>query len=119
MGNLDQAQLLYNVTQVLDETGLPPDSLEPEISESTLMRDDETSIQVVQSLKDRDLRIAADNLDTGYSALRYLKCFSLDILKIDHSLTHDMISYPDSSRIISANHCIGHELGLAGFCGRN
>lgn len=104
------------IRKVFDETGLPPDSLEPEISESALMRDAETSIQVVQSLKDRDLRIAADNLGTGYSALRYLKCFSLDILKIDHSLTHDMISYPDSSRIISANHCTGHELGLAGYC---
>jgi EAL domain-containing protein (putative c-di-GMP-specific phosphodiesterase class I) len=52
---------------------------------------------------------------TIYSALRYLKYFSLDILKIDCSLTHDMISNPDNSRIISANHCIRLEPWLAGF----
>lgn len=82
---------MHNVAQVLDETGLPPGLLELEISELTLMHDVKASIKVLKSLKDIGIRVAMDNFGTGYSSLRYLKHFSLDILKIGRLLTYDMI----------------------------
>ena len=98
----DQAQLITIISHALAETGISPKQLELEISESTLMRDAETSIKVLQALKDMDIRIAMDNFGIGYSSLRYLKHFSIDILKIDRSLIHDIIVDPDSSEIIAA-----------------
>lgn len=98
----DQAQLISSVSHVLAETGISPELLELEISESTLMGNAETSIEVLQALKAMDIKVAMDNFGTGYSSLRYLKHFSIDILKIDRSLTRDIIVDPDSSGIIAA-----------------
>ncbi len=98
----DQAQLISSVSHVLAETDISPELLELEISESTLMRDAEKSIEVLQALKNMDIKVAMDNFGTGYSSLRYLKDFSIDILKIDRSLTRDIMVDPDSSGIIAA-----------------
>lgn len=109
----DQAQLISSISHVLAETGILPELLELEISESTLMRDAETSIRVLQALKDMDIKVAMDNFGTGYSSLRYLKHFSIDILKIDRSLTHDIIADPDSSEIIAAIIAMAKNLDLS------
>lgn len=109
----DQAQLITIISHVLAETGISPKQLELEISESTLMRDAETSIKVLQALKDMDIRIAMDNFGTGYSSLRYLKHFSIHILKIDRSLIHDIIIDPDSSEIIAAIIAMAKNLDLS------
>lgn len=109
----DQTQLINNISHVLAETGISPELLELEISESTLMRDAETSTQILHVLKDMNIKIAMDNFGTGYSSLRYLKHFSIDILKIDRSLTHDIIIDPDSSEIISAIIAMAKNLDLS------
>ena len=108
----DQTQLISSISHVLAETGISPELLELEISESTLMRDAETSAQILQALKDMNIKIAMDNFGTGYSSLRYLKHFSIDILKIDRSLTHDIIIDPDSSEIIAAIIAMARNLDL-------
>lgn len=109
----DQAQLISSISHVLAETGIPPELLGLEISESTLMRDAETSIAVLQTLKDMNIKIVMDNFGTGYTSLRYLKHFSIDILKIDRSLTHDIIADPDSSEIIAAIIAMAKNLDLS------
>jgi diguanylate cyclase (GGDEF)-like protein len=111
----DQAQFISSISHVLAETGILPELLELEISESTLMRDAETSIRVLQALKDMDIKVTMDNFGTGYSSLRYLKHFSIDILKIDRSLTHDIIADPDSSEIIAAIIAMAKNLNLSVF----
>ncbi|WP_305644116.1 EAL domain-containing protein [Nitrosomonas sp.] len=109
----DQIELVNSISQVLAETGISSGLLELEISESTLMRDAETSTQILQALKDMNIKIAMDNFGTGYSSLRYLKHFSIDILKIDRSLTHDIIIDPDSSEIIAAIIAMAKNLDLS------
>lgn len=109
----DQTQLISSISHVLAETDIAPELLELEISESTLMRDAETSITVLQALKDMNIKIAMDNFGTGYTSLRYLKHFSIDILKIDRSLTHDIIADPDSSEIIAAIIAMAKSLDLS------
>ena len=109
----DQMQLISSISYALTETGISPELLELEISESTLMRDAETSTQILQALKDMNVKIAMDNFGTGYSSLRYLKHFSIDILKIDRSLTHDIIIDPDSSEIIAAIIAMAKNLDLS------
>jgi EAL domain-containing protein (putative c-di-GMP-specific phosphodiesterase class I) len=87
---------------VLAETGMPPELLELDIAESVLMQDAEMSVKILQSLKEIGVRIAIDDFGIGYSSMSYLKHFPIDILKIDRSLTHDIIFDSNSSEIILA-----------------
>ena len=96
----DQAKLIGHIEGVLTETGMPPELLELDIAESILIRDAEMSIKILQSLKEIGVRIAIDDFGIGYSSMSYLKYFPIDILKIDRSLTHDIIVDSNSSEII-------------------
>ncbi|WP_374567388.1 putative bifunctional diguanylate cyclase/phosphodiesterase [Nitrosomonas sp.] len=109
----DQAQWINTISQVLAETGMPPEFLELDIAESTLMRHAETSLQAVRSLKNLGVKIVMDNFGRGYSSPRYIKHFSVDILKIDRTLTHDMIADPDGLTIVSSMIGLAKSLGLA------
>jgi EAL domain-containing protein (putative c-di-GMP-specific phosphodiesterase class I) len=73
------------VRQVLSETGLEPDALELEITESVLMKDGDTALNTLNQLKDLGVKLAIDDFGTGYSNLAYLKRFPIDRLKIDRS----------------------------------
>ena len=108
----DQVSLLRSVSQVLTETGIPVEMLELEISESILMQDVEKSLQVLRSFKDLGIKIALDNFGSSYSSLRYLKDFSIDILKIDRSLIHAMIANPDSSVMVSTMIGLANQLDI-------
>lgn len=98
----DQAQWVSAISKVLAETEIAPEFLELDIAESTLMRHAEMSLQVVRSLKNLGVKIVMDNFGCGYSSLRYIRHFLVDILKIDRSMTHDMMVDADSSIIISS-----------------
>ena len=98
----DQAKLIGHIEGVLAETGMPPELLELDIAESVLMQDAEMSVKILQSLKEIGVRIAIDDFGIGYSSMSYLKHFPIDILKIDRSLTHDIIFDSNSSEIILA-----------------
>lgn len=110
---LDQSQLLNNVSCVLAETNLCPDALELEITESVLMQDADTSIRILQELKDMGIKIAVDDFGTGYSSLSYLKRLPIDILKIDRSFARDIVSDSDSSAIVIAIISLAKSLGLS------
>ena len=73
------------VEAVLQETGLAPQCLKLEITESTLMKDARTSINTMQALKNMGVRIVVDDFGTGYSSLSYIQRFPIDGLKIDRS----------------------------------
>ncbi|BBO81221.1 hypothetical protein DSCO28_17870 [Desulfosarcina ovata subsp. sediminis] len=79
------SRLVKFVEEVLDETGLAPESLKLELTESTLMRNARTSIRTMQGLKDMGIRIVVDDFGTGYSSLSYIQRFPIDGLKIDRS----------------------------------
>jgi len=83
------------VSQVLAETGLPPDRLKLEVTETTLMQDADAQVNILRKLRDIGVGVAIDDFGTGYSSLSYLQRFPIDSLKIDRSfVAHD---YADNS----------------------
>lgn len=90
-----------SVRAVLDETGLDPACLELEISESSLMRDVESSNTILLSLKALGVRLAVDDFGTGYSSLSCLTRFPLDALKIDRSFV-SAIGAPGDANVIAS-----------------
>lgn len=90
------------VRSALDESGLPPVSLELEITESSLLRDVEVTVSTLRSLKDLGVRLAIDDFGTGYSALAYLKRLPIDVLKIDQSFVQSLTTDPADATITEA-----------------
>jgi len=107
-----QAQLLGQVKMALGRSGLAPQFLELEITESVLMRDAEATVNMLRALKDMGVRLAMDDFGTGYSSLSYLKRFPIDALKIDKSFTQDISVNRDGSAIVSAITALGRSLKL-------
>jgi len=83
-------ELLDLLANVLDSFSIKPGMLEMELTETCLMDNPETGIQLVRDMKDMGLSLAMDDFGTGYSSLSYLKCFTMDTLKIDQSFVHDL-----------------------------
>lgn len=77
--------LVDEVAEVLETTGLPPENLTLEITETALMRNPEFTRPILQRLKSLGVRLAMDDFGAGHSSLHYLKQFPLDVLKIDRS----------------------------------
>src|SRR5262249_26560589 len=107
--NHDLADL---VAKVLRETGLSPDRLEIEITESLLFRDVESNLAALKALKALGVRVAMDDFGTGYSSLGSLRRFPLDKIKIDRSFIRDLQDNPDSLAIVRAVIGLGRSLGI-------
>jgi diguanylate cyclase (GGDEF)-like protein len=100
------------VVRVLAETGLAPERLEMEITESALVADMDGAQLALGSLRAAGIRIALDNFGTGYSSLYHLRNLKLDKIKIDRSFIHAMTSERESAGIVSALVGLGQGLGL-------
>ncbi|WKB51027.1 putative bifunctional diguanylate cyclase/phosphodiesterase [Eleftheria terrae] len=94
--------LLGVLDRVLGETGVDPRLLEVEITETTLMHNTEQAVATLGQLHGLGIKISVDDFGTGYSSLAYLKRFPVDLLKIDRSFVHDLVSDPDDAVIVSA-----------------
>ena len=97
----NQSSLPKWIKDFLISSGLPPDRLELELTESAIMTDAETNIAKLRELKDLGVDLAVDDFGTGYSSLSYLKRFPIDTLKIDQSFVADLDS-PDGAAIVDA-----------------
>jgi len=104
--------LLRDVTSILEETGMSPDLLELEITESTLMHDVDKAIRTLKAFRDKGVRLAIDNFGTGYSSLSNLKQFPIDTIKIDGSLIHDLSDHAENRGIAEAILAMGRNLSL-------
>jgi diguanylate cyclase (GGDEF)-like protein len=109
---LQHADLVARVGQVLDETRLPPDCLEIEITESIAMRSSGRAIDNLRGLKALGVRISIDDLGTGYSSLSALRLFPMDSLKIDRSFVNGVPHNTDDSAIAAAVIALGQTLGV-------
>ncbi len=107
-----QPQLVAQISSVLAATGLAPEFLTVEITESVLMEDAELATGTLRALKQQGIKVAVDDFGTGYSSLAYLKRFSIDILKIDKRFIRDVSVDPDSAAIVSAIVALAKSLKL-------
>jgi EAL domain-containing protein (putative c-di-GMP-specific phosphodiesterase class I) len=83
--HLRQADIVEQVLQTLAETGLPANHLKLEVTESMLMENADTQVDVLRQLRKIGVGVAIDDFGTGYSSLSYLQRFPIDALKIDRS----------------------------------
>jgi diguanylate cyclase (GGDEF)-like protein/PAS domain S-box-containing protein len=90
------------IRRVLHETGLAPQCLELELTESLLLADAEVTLAVIQELKAMGLTLAIDDFGTGYSSFSYLRQFRVSKLKIDRSFIRDVAVNPDDAAITTA-----------------
>jgi diguanylate cyclase (GGDEF)-like protein/PAS domain S-box-containing protein len=103
--------LLRAITDALDQTGLSPERLEIEITESVFLSDSGQSIPVLKSLKALGVRIAIDDFGTGYSSLGYLRSFPFDKIKLDRSFVAGIDMEPGNIAIVRAVVGIGSGFG--------
>ncbi|HEX9595722.1 MAG TPA: EAL domain-containing protein, partial [Anaerolineales bacterium] len=109
---LKQQNLCEVVTQVLSETGVEPETLELELTESALMESSDATIQPLIELYSRGVRISLDDFGTGYSSLMYLQRFPINTLKIDGSFVRDITTDPGDAAIASGLIALAHSLNL-------
>jgi diguanylate cyclase (GGDEF)-like protein/PAS domain S-box-containing protein len=102
---------VQGVRDVLQATGLAPQRLQLEITESVLMRDVPASIGILTQLKALGIELAVDDFGTGYSSLSYLMQFPIDVLKIDQSFLSSIDTTPSNGVIVSAVIGMGKNLG--------
>ncbi len=103
--------LAREVAEVLERTGLSPEYLELELTESILMENAENARQTLCALKELGVQLAIDDFGTGYSSLNYLKHFPIDRIKIDQSFVRDISADPDDAAIVEAVIAIARSLG--------
>ncbi|HEY3055473.1 MAG TPA: EAL domain-containing protein [Thermoanaerobaculia bacterium] len=112
MTQLQQIDLVDRIKEVLDETGLKPELLELEITESSAMQSPETSVRTLVELKKLGIRVSLDDFGTGHSSLSYLKRFPIDTLKIDQSFVRDINADADTAAIVTAIIAMAHSLRM-------
>lgn len=109
---LSEAGLIEDVSRALRETGLEPETLILEITESVAMEDTESSRNTLQRLKDLGVRLAIDDFGKGYSSLSYLSTLPVDSLKIDRLFIDGLEDDPANVAITNAIITLSRMLGL-------
>ena len=104
--------LVDMVSRVLRESGLPPASLELELTESMLMENGEETVSKLQALKEMGVSLAIDDFGTGYSSLGYLKNFPIDRIKIAQIFVRDIAVDPGDAAIVETILAMARSLGL-------
>ena len=109
---LRQGKLVSLVRQVLEETGLAPQYLELELTESQLLDNVEYVITTFQQLHELGVRLAIDDFGTGFSSFSYLKRFAVDYVKIDKTFIHGLGRSSEDEAITTAIISMAHSLDL-------
>src|ERR1039458_7802693 len=107
-----QAGFCELIRRVLHETGLAPQYLELELTESLLLSNADVMFSVLQELRAMGLKLAIDDFGTGYSSLSYLRQFPVSKLKIDRSFIRDVAVNPDDAAITTAIISMAKSLNL-------
>jgi diguanylate cyclase (GGDEF)-like protein len=101
-----------HIVQALQGSGLQPDRLEVEITESMFLNGTEETLKLLHSLRALGIRIALDDFGTGYSSLSYLQSFPFDKIKIDRSFIANLLTRPGASAIVKAITDLASALGM-------
>ena len=111
-GQFKRGRLVERICGALEETGLPAEFLELELTESMLIEDTDLSAMLLARFREIGVKITIDDFGTGYSSLSYLKRFALTALKVDRSLVRDLATDANDSVIVSAAIALAHNLRL-------
>lgn|GEM_PF-1220798 len=106
------SDLVSYIKKLLDQTKIPPQLLELEVTETVLLHEARVSIDILNELKKLGVKLSIDDFGTGYSSLTYLKKLPLDKLKIDRSFVKDVPGDPDSETIIRTVIGMSLDMGL-------
>jgi diguanylate cyclase (GGDEF)-like protein len=111
--DIDARNLEESVRSVLAETGLRPDALTLEITESRLIGDVDAVVRALAGLSDWGVRVAIDDFGVGYSSLSYLQGLPINAVKVDRSFIHGLESPSQTSAVVAAIVGLAHTLGLS------
>jgi diguanylate cyclase (GGDEF)-like protein len=109
---LNEVSLKKSITSAIQSSGLSPQNLVLEITESMMMGDIERNITLLQHIVDLGVSFSLDDFGTGYSSLSYLKKFPIDELKIDRSFLTNVPEINEDNSIVKAIIAMAHSLGL-------
>jgi diguanylate cyclase (GGDEF)-like protein/PAS domain S-box-containing protein len=109
---LQQPELVGDVKAILEDSGLQPERLILEITESAMMRDTDLMAARLQSLRELGVRIAIDDFGTGYSSLNYLRQLPVDVVKIDQTFVKGIVADPAQRAVVATIIDLCHLLGL-------
>lgn len=104
--------LPHTIAEALGRSGLPPAYLELEITESMIMQNAESAVEILQRFRDMGTHVSIDDFGTGYSSLGYLKRFPIDSLKVDRSFIRDVPQDQDDVAITQAIIAMAHSMNL-------
>ncbi|WP_170835897.1 EAL domain-containing protein [Salinicola sp. MIT1003] len=103
---------LDEVKRVLDETGLPPNLLELEMTESILLQNAEKVIDLVTALRAMGISIAIDDFGTGFSSLSYLRDLPIHKIKLDRAFIEDILTSSHNAAIVEGTITMAHHMAL-------
>jgi EAL domain-containing protein (putative c-di-GMP-specific phosphodiesterase class I) len=104
--------VIEDITAALEESGMKPELLELELTESMVMQNTERAIKILGALKRMGVRIALDDFGVGYSSLAQIKRYPIDTLKVDRSFIHGLTENPGDKAITEAIISMGKTLSL-------
>lgn len=107
---LKSGDLVEDILQILKETGLPPQRLVVELTESSFVQDDGENLRTMHRLKEAGIKLAIDDFGTGYSCLSYLRDIPGDYLKVDRSFVMELPGHNKAEAVIQAIVSLGKSL---------
>ncbi len=107
-----QPDLVYDFQKIMGDYNIHGKNLKLEITESSIMKNAEEAIQILQQFKALDIQLSVDDFGTGYSSLSYLQQFPIDTLKIDRSFIKNLDQDTDKMKIVQAILTLAHHLEM-------
>ncbi len=104
--------MLEMVRNAVEQTGVDPEQVELELTESTIMQDDKLTVHTLRALREMGIGLSLDDFGTGYSSLSYLRRFTIDRVKIDRSFVAELTENPDDAALTAAIIAMAHGLRL-------
>jgi EAL domain-containing protein (putative c-di-GMP-specific phosphodiesterase class I) len=104
--------LLSNIERALNRNEIDPALLKLEVTEGLVMEDPEDSISKLQAIQKMGITISIDDFGTGYSSLNYLKRLPIDLLKLDKTFIDDVLTNPQTQRIVRAVMSMASGMGM-------
>lgn len=110
---LQRHTLIEKIENIIELSGVLPEQLELEITETFLMQDIESSLELLHKIKGLGIRLAIDDFGTGYSSLNYLSQLPVDTLKIDRSFVVDIPESKERENLLKNVIKMSHDLGMS------